>query len=160
MPHPASHRLTRPRHTSSTPQREQQGGPKPSVLPSATMPCPAPPAPNLTEPIPTAPRLIYSPKRAAGSLLRSSVLPSAAIATPRPATPRRVEPSPAMSALSREQQGEPRPSLLPSATIALPCLNPPYRTLPEHTTTGQAGPHWGLHQRMPSMIRLLRQASG
>ena len=185
-------------HAASTLQREQQRGPKSSVLPSATIA-----SPDLALPDPTLPCLVYSPKRAAGKAcaLRAAVcncnLAPPHQSTPHPARSHLVAPhlpskessrenrssqccrlqllpdhvmpdhdipSPAppkltMSTLRRKQQGTPKCSLLLSATIALPCLNPPYRTAPEHTTTGQAGPHWGLHQRMPSMIRLLQQAS-
>jgi len=55
--------------------------------PDGTRPCHA--RPNLN-----APRHIYSPKRAAGSLLQSSVLPSVTIAGPRRASPNQSRPRP------------------------------------------------------------------
>jgi hypothetical protein len=73
------------------------------------------------------------------------------------ALPHHAEPRPTVSTPQREQRREPKPSALPSAAIAAPrlALHRPASPQPFRAT-----PSWGLHQRMPSLIRLLRQACG
>ena len=101
------------------------------LLPQQTGPCRA-------EPVPTETCLIYSPKRAAGSLLRSSVLPSAAITSPRPTAPVRSLPIQAMpSLLSKESS---RGSISPLCCCLQQLLAGPGSTLSNRTWPHQTAP--------------------
>ena len=135
-------------------QREQQGTPKCSVLPSATRTAPdhAWPyraAPHLALPCPN-----HSPKRAAEEAEAScaavcNCYHAGTFPTPPGHTQeRRASPQ----LLSRESSRE---GLRPQCC----CLQRlPDPTLPRHAPPRRAGPSWGLHQRMPSLIRLLQPA--
>jgi hypothetical protein len=82
--------LAIPFHTTTTLQREQQRGPKPSVLPSATLTLPSPAAPRPALPYQTRTTLPREQQRG----LTPSVLLSAVIALPHLASPMLAPPDP------------------------------------------------------------------
>ena len=88
---------------------------------------------------------VRSPKRAAGSLLRSSVLPSAAITSPRPTSPVRSLPIQAMPSLLSLRAAERAKAL--SAAVCNCYLTRTCRTFPDRTTPHQAGTRPSLPSR-------------
>jgi len=131
-----------PDHGSPGPNyspREQQGEPKPSVLPSAAIALPHLTLPSLSLPEQTLPSPTLSTlQREQQETPKCSLLPSATVATLRPAPPSPASPYPAPSTLRREQQGRLTPSLLPSAAITQPCHalpSEPRRALSDRTAS-------------------------
>jgi hypothetical protein len=156
MPHFDLPSRTPPDITQSALRREQQREPKFPVLPSATVALPCAASPRHAPPHLTGPHQNYPLKRAAEEAEAScAAVCNCHFAGPGLANPCPTPLSLAASTLQREQQGEPKPSVLPSATVTLP-----EPAMPRHAPPQQTPPHWGLHQRMPSMIRLLQRASG
>ena len=153
-PRQAATRRAPPRHDHSP--KEQQGERRPSVLLSAAIAGKSPTLPKRTMTRQALPNLL-SKESSRGErtpqCCRLQLLPRRA--KPCHAHLSRASPCQSLSTLRKEQQRELAPSVLPSAAIALP-----RRSAPSLNRSNLAGPCWGLHQRMPSMIRPLQPAYG